>query len=78
MWCACDLFYLFVIIDILKYFNQNVTGYSTGKGKQQTPNAFFNQAVAGAKSKWVSPEAFSAESDLNSSCHLENVWTSTN
>ncbi|XP_026175090.1 phospholipase B1, membrane-associated-like [Mastacembelus armatus] len=37
--------------NILKYFNQNLTGYSVGMGKQHTPHAFLNQAVAGAKSK---------------------------
>ncbi|XP_061609687.1 phospholipase B1, membrane-associated-like isoform X1 [Phyllopteryx taeniolatus] len=37
--------------NILKHFNANVTGYSVGKGKQYTPQAFLNQAVAGAKSK---------------------------
>ena len=58
------LYYFFVIIDILKYFNQNLTGYSVGMGKQQNPKAFLNQAVAGAKSEWVPPEAFSAESVL--------------
>ncbi|XP_077444053.1 phospholipase B1, membrane-associated-like [Stigmatopora argus] len=37
--------------NILKHYNANLTGYSVGKGKQFTPQAFFNQAVAGAKSK---------------------------
>lgn len=37
--------------DILKHFNPNVTGYSSGTGKQDTPQAFLNQAVAGAKTK---------------------------
>ncbi|XP_053192692.1 phospholipase B1, membrane-associated-like [Scomber japonicus] len=37
--------------NILKYFNQNLTGYSVGMGKQQNPKAFLNQAVAGAKSE---------------------------
>ncbi|XP_077366323.1 phospholipase B1, membrane-associated-like [Festucalex cinctus] len=37
--------------NILKHFNANVTGYSVGRGKQYTPQAFLNQAVAGAKSK---------------------------
>ena len=56
--------YFFVIVDILKHFNQNLTGYSVGMGKQSNSKAFLNQAVAGAKSEWVLPEAFSAESDL--------------
>ncbi|KAF0023736.1 hypothetical protein F2P81_024366 [Scophthalmus maximus] len=37
--------------NILKHFNHNLTGYSLGMGKQTTPQAFLNQAVAGAKSK---------------------------
>ncbi|XP_056261546.1 phospholipase B1, membrane-associated-like [Seriola aureovittata] len=37
--------------NILKHFNHNLTGYSVGTGKQHTPEAFLNQAVAGAKSK---------------------------
>ncbi|XP_040919608.1 phospholipase B1, membrane-associated-like [Toxotes jaculatrix] len=37
--------------NILKLFNHNLTGYSIGMGKQHTPQAFLNQAVAGAKSK---------------------------
>ncbi|XP_029352949.1 phospholipase B1, membrane-associated-like [Echeneis naucrates] len=37
--------------NILKYFNHNLTGYSVGTGKEHTPEAFLNQAVAGAKSK---------------------------
>ncbi|XP_017267312.1 phospholipase B1, membrane-associated [Kryptolebias marmoratus] len=39
--------------NILKHFNHNVTGYSVGIGKQDTPGAFLNQAVAGAKSRNV-------------------------
>lgn len=37
--------------NILKEFNPNVTGFATGKGKQNQPQAFLNQAVAGAKSR---------------------------
>ncbi|XP_061668317.1 phospholipase B1, membrane-associated-like [Syngnathoides biaculeatus] len=37
--------------NIFKHFKANVTGYSVGQGKQHTPQAFLNQAVAGAKSK---------------------------
>ncbi|XP_046878071.1 phospholipase B1, membrane-associated-like [Hypomesus transpacificus] len=37
--------------NILKHFNPLVTGYSTGIGKQDTPQAFLNQAVAGGKAK---------------------------
>lgn len=44
-------YYSFVITDILKHFNQNLTGYSVGTGKEETPQSFLNQAVAGAKSR---------------------------
>ncbi|XP_034436673.1 phospholipase B1, membrane-associated-like [Hippoglossus hippoglossus] len=37
--------------NILKYYNSNLTGFSVGMGKEQSPQAFLNQAVAGAKSK---------------------------
>lgn len=40
-----------VTTDILRHFNHNVTGYSTGTGRQDTPEASLNQAVAGAKTK---------------------------
>ncbi|XP_062254116.1 phospholipase B1, membrane-associated [Platichthys flesus] len=36
--------------NILKEFNPSLTGFSQGKGKQDNPKAFLNQAVAGAKS----------------------------
>ncbi|XP_055086955.1 phospholipase B1, membrane-associated isoform X2 [Periophthalmus magnuspinnatus] len=36
--------------NILKEFNPNVTGFSVGQGSQDKPEAFLNQAVAGAKS----------------------------
>ncbi|XP_060927910.1 phospholipase B1, membrane-associated [Limanda limanda] len=36
--------------NILKYYNGNLTGFSVGLGKEQTPQAFLNQAVGGAKS----------------------------
>ncbi|KAJ8377759.1 hypothetical protein AAFF_G00254320 [Aldrovandia affinis] len=34
--------------NVLRLFNPNVTGFSEGIGKENTPEAFFNQAVAGA------------------------------
>lgn len=37
--------------NILKEFSPNVTGYAVGQGKEDNPNAFLNQAVAGAKSR---------------------------
>ncbi|XP_068199290.1 phospholipase B1, membrane-associated-like [Antennarius striatus] len=42
--------------NILKHFNHNVTGFSVGMGKQNTPQSFLNQAVAGAKSKDLSSQ----------------------
>ncbi|KAF7661858.1 hypothetical protein LDENG_00251670 [Lucifuga dentata] len=36
--------------NILKEFNPSLTGFSEGVGKQDSPEAFLNQAVAGAKS----------------------------
>ncbi|XP_069092316.1 phospholipase B1, membrane-associated [Pleurodeles waltl] len=36
--------------NILREFNPTVQGFSTGKGAETTPNAFFNQAKLGAKS----------------------------
>lgn len=43
--------YFFVIADILRHFNPNLMGYSNGTGTQDTPQAFLNQAVTGAKTK---------------------------
>ncbi|CAL8285385.1 unnamed protein product [Lota lota] len=36
--------------NILKEFNSNLTGFSVGIGDENNPQAFFNQAVSGAKS----------------------------
>ncbi|XP_041660847.1 phospholipase B1, membrane-associated-like [Cheilinus undulatus] len=62
--------------NILKYFNQNVTGYSLGKGRQHTPQAFLNQAVAGAKSKDVLPQvkALVARMKNDSRINFESDW----
>lgn len=43
--------FIFFPPDLIKYFNPNVTGFSVGMGKQNSENAFLNQAVAGAKTK---------------------------
>lgn len=48
--------YLFVLTDILRHFSPNLTGYSLGIGKENTHQAFLNQAVTGAKSQWVMME----------------------
>uniref|UniRef100_A0A8D0GG96 Phospholipase B1, membrane-associated n=1 Tax=Sphenodon punctatus TaxID=8508 RepID=A0A8D0GG96_SPHPU len=37
--------------DILREFNINLTGYSTGTGNASEPNAFLNQAVPGAEAE---------------------------
>ncbi|XP_034555910.1 phospholipase B1, membrane-associated-like [Notolabrus celidotus] len=62
--------------NILKYFNQNLTGYSLGMGRQQTPQAFLNQAVAGAKSKDVPPQvrALVARMKNDSRIDFESDW----
>ncbi|KAJ4938911.1 hypothetical protein JOQ06_028377 [Pogonophryne albipinna] len=36
--------------NILREFNSNLTGFSEGEGDENSPTAFLNQAVAGAKS----------------------------
>ncbi|CAJ1078258.1 phospholipase B1%2C membrane-associated-like [Xyrichtys novacula] len=62
--------------NILKYFNHNLTGYSLGKGRQQTPQAFLNQAVAGAKSKDLLPQvkALVARMKNDSRINFESDW----
>ncbi|XP_026197625.1 phospholipase B1, membrane-associated-like [Anabas testudineus] len=62
--------------NILKHFNHNLTGYSVGTGKQDTPQAFFNQAVAGAKSKDVPSQvrALVARMKNDSTIDFESDW----
>uniref|UniRef100_A0A4W6EHF8 Phospholipase B1, membrane-associated n=1 Tax=Lates calcarifer TaxID=8187 RepID=A0A4W6EHF8_LATCA len=62
--------------NILKHFNQNLTGYSVGMGKQQTPQAFLNQAVAGAKSKDLpsQAQALVARMKNDSRINFESDW----
>ncbi|GLD49598.1 phospholipase B1, membrane-associated-like protein [Lates japonicus] len=62
--------------NILKHFNQNLTGYSVGMGKQQTPQAFLNQAVAGAKSKDLPSQARAlvARMKSDSRINFESDW----
>lgn len=40
-----------VFPDILREFNPSLKGFSVGTGKETSANAFFNQAVAGAKAE---------------------------
>ncbi|XP_044026390.1 phospholipase B1, membrane-associated-like [Siniperca chuatsi] len=62
--------------NILKHFNHNLTGYSVGMGKQQTPQAFLNQAVAGAKSKNIPSQvrALVARMKNDSRINFESDW----
>ncbi|XP_056873577.1 phospholipase B1, membrane-associated-like [Takifugu flavidus] len=62
--------------NILKHFNPNVTGYSSGIGKQDTPQAFLNQAVAGAKTKDLAPQikALVARMKNTSGINFESDW----
>uniref|UniRef100_UPI0037E86F51 phospholipase B1, membrane-associated-like n=1 Tax=Semicossyphus pulcher TaxID=241346 RepID=UPI0037E86F51 len=62
--------------NILKYYNQNLTGYSLGMGRQETPQAFLNQAVAGAKSKDVPEQvrALVARMKNDSRIDFESDW----
>ncbi|CAN9507949.1 unnamed protein product [Ophioblennius macclurei] len=62
--------------NILKYFNPNVTGYSLSKGSASTPQAFFNQAVPGSKSRDVPSqvEALVARMKSESSINYGSDW----
>ncbi|XP_069017624.1 phospholipase B1, membrane-associated-like [Embiotoca jacksoni] len=62
--------------NIMKHFNHNLTGYSVGTGKQNTPQAFLNQAVTGAKSKDVPSQvrALVARMKNESSINFESDW----
>ncbi|XP_060907759.1 phospholipase B1, membrane-associated-like isoform X1 [Labrus mixtus] len=62
--------------NILRYFNQNLTGYSLGIGKQNTPQASLNQAVTGAKSKDIPEQvrALVARMKNDSTINFESDW----
>ncbi|TKS86768.1 Phospholipase B1, membrane-associated [Collichthys lucidus] len=62
--------------NILKEFNPNVTGFSTGIGNQNTPGAFLNQAVAGAKSGGIPGQARRLIDIMknDSTVDFENDW----
>ncbi|XP_028253684.1 phospholipase B1, membrane-associated-like [Parambassis ranga] len=62
--------------NILKHFNHNLTGYSVGMGMQNTPQAFLNQAVAGATSKDVPSQvrALVARMKNDSRINFESDW----
>nr|XP_012643770.1 phospholipase B1, membrane-associated isoform X2 [Microcebus murinus] len=44
--------------DILREFNRDLTGYAVGTGHANDTNAFFNQAVPGAKAENLSSQAW--------------------
>ncbi|KAL7388712.1 hypothetical protein ABVT39_019459 [Epinephelus coioides] len=62
--------------NILKHFNQHLVGYSEGMGKQNTPQAFLNQAVAGAKSKDIPSQVRTlvARMKNDSRINFESDW----
>lgn len=39
--------------DILREFNPSLRGFSVGTGKENSPGAFLNQAVAGDRAEYV-------------------------
>uniref|UniRef100_A0A8D2IRR7 Phospholipase B1, membrane-associated n=1 Tax=Varanus komodoensis TaxID=61221 RepID=A0A8D2IRR7_VARKO len=45
------------LANILREFNPSLLGFSTGKGSEQTKNAYLNQAVAGARARDVPSQA---------------------
>lgn len=47
LWSSYGIRLFLVFPDILREFNPSLRGFSVGKGKENSPGAFFNQAVAG-------------------------------
>ncbi|TKS76262.1 Phospholipase B1, membrane-associated [Collichthys lucidus] len=62
--------------NILKHFNHNLTGYSVGMGRQDTPQAFLNQAVAGAKGRNIPSQTKTlvARMKNDSRINFESDW----
>ncbi|XP_008311698.1 phospholipase B1, membrane-associated [Cynoglossus semilaevis] len=62
--------------NLIKYFNPNVTGFSVGMGKQNSENAFLNQAVAGAKTKELLPQARALVARMKNDSRIDfkNDW----
>ncbi|XP_055362617.1 phospholipase B1, membrane-associated [Betta splendens] len=62
--------------NILKYFSQNLTGYSLGIGSQEAPQASLNQAVAGAKSMNVPSQVrdLVAKMKMDPTIDFESDW----
>ncbi|XP_076023366.1 phospholipase B1, membrane-associated-like [Genypterus blacodes] len=62
--------------NILRHFNPVLTGYSLGMGKEQTPQAFLNQAAAGDKSGDIPTQvrALVARMKSDSRINFESDW----
>ncbi|KAF7667277.1 hypothetical protein LDENG_00069390, partial [Lucifuga dentata] len=62
--------------NILRHFNPFLTGYSVGMGKQDTPQASLNQAVAGDKSNDIPTQvrALVARMKNDSRINFESDW----
>jgi len=62
--------------NILRHFNPLLTGYSVGMGREDTPQAFLNQAVAGDKSKDMPTQARAliARMKNDSRINFESDW----
>ncbi|KAM3861027.1 phospholipase B1, membrane-associated-like [Diretmus argenteus] len=62
--------------NILKHFNPLLTGYSVGMGKQNTPQAFLNQAVAGDTSDDIPKQvrALVARMKNDTRINFESDW----
>ncbi|CAB1343107.1 unnamed protein product [Coregonus sp. 'balchen'] len=62
--------------NILREFNPFLTGYSVAKGKEHTPQAFLNQAVAGEKAKDIPDQvrALVARMKNDSRVNFQEDW----
>ncbi|KAH0505598.1 Phospholipase B1, membrane-associated [Microtus ochrogaster] len=62
--------------DILREFNPSLKGFSVGTGRETTANAFFNQAVAGAKAEDLTTQAQKLVSLMraDTTIDFENDW----
>ncbi|KAM9420855.1 phospholipase B1, membrane-associated-like isoform 2-T3 [Salvelinus alpinus] len=62
--------------NILREFNPSLTGYSVGKGKEDTTQAFLNQAVAGERAKDIPDQvrALVARMKNDSSINFQEDW----
>ncbi|XP_029589090.1 phospholipase B1, membrane-associated [Salmo trutta] len=56
--------------NILREFNPSLTGYSVGKGKEHTPQAFLNQAVAGEKAKDIPDQVRALVARMKNDSHV--------